>query len=94
MNELSTEQKDNIVKVLLKRGANNPCPRCNNKQFTLVGGYFNHPIQFGLKGIAIGGPSIPSVVAVCTKCGFLSQHALGIIGLLQEGEKQQEEKNG
>lgn len=80
--EMSQEQKQKIIKALEERGAKLPCPRCGNQSFTLLEGYFNQTIQSELSGIIIGGPSIPSVVIACTRCGFLSQHALGALGLL------------
>ena len=87
MSELSQEQKNKIIKALMDRGARLPCPRCGNQNFTLVDGYFNQPIQKELGGIVLGGPSIPSIVVVCTRCGYLSQHALGVLGLLPKEEK-------
>lgn len=86
---LSAEQKEKIVQALQSRGVNNPCPRCGSKTFSLIDGYFNQPINIDLAGgMVIGGPSIPSVVTACNKCGFLSQHALGALGLLpSEGGK-------
>ena len=88
---LSKEQKEKIVKVLNERGAKLPCPRCGNNNFTLLDGYFNQTIQTELKGISIGGPSVPSVVVACNNCGYLNQHALGPLGLMP---KQEEVKNG
>jgi predicted nucleic-acid-binding Zn-ribbon protein len=82
MKEISQEEKQKIIRALGERGANRPCPRCGNENFTLVGGYFNQTIQTEAQGIVLGGPSIPSVVVVCSRCGYLSQHALGALGLL------------
>jgi len=85
---MKEEEKQRIIKALEERGAKLPCPRCGNQQFTLVDGYFNQTIQTELKGMVIGGPSVPSVVVVCTRCGYMSQHALGTLGLLpKEGGK-------
>ena len=86
MKELSKEQKEKIIKVLDEKGAKLPCPRCGNNNFTLLDGYFNQTIQTELKGMIIGGPSVPSVVVACTRCGYLSQHALGPLGLLPKEE--------
>jgi hypothetical protein len=88
MPEWSQEQKEKIVKALMERGAQSPCPRCGNPNFTLLDGFFNQPIQPELGNIILGGPSIPSVVTVCTHCGFISQHALGALGLLPKEGKQ------
>ncbi|MCK4653444.1 MAG: hypothetical protein KAU01_03270 [Candidatus Cloacimonetes bacterium] len=81
---MQEEQKQRIIKALEERGAKLPCPRCGNQRFSLLNGYFNQTIQTELKGISIGGPSVPSIVLACTKCGYLSQHALGTLGLLSK----------
>ena len=86
MKTLSIEQKEKIIKALNERGAIQPCPRCGHKNFTILDGYFNQTIQTELKGMITGGPSIPSAVVVCDHCGFLSQHALGPLGLLPKKE--------
>jgi ribosomal protein S27AE len=87
---LTEEQKQQIIKALNDRGVSQPCPRCGNRSFSLIDGYFNQPVQPELSGgLVIGGPTIPSVVTACNKCGFLAQHALGVLGLLpKEGGKQ------
>lgn len=89
MQELSQEQQKKIIEALDERGAILPCPRCGNKSFELLNGYFNHTLQAELKGIVIGGPSVPTIIVVCKKCGYLSQHAIGTLGLLpkEEAEK-------
>ncbi len=86
MQDLTQEQKDKIIKALTDRLAKLPCPRCGNDTFTLLDGYFNQIIQTDLKGIVLGGRTIPSVVVACNRCGYLSQHALGILGLLPKEE--------
>lgn len=84
MSELTPEQKHRIVEALAKVGARLPCPRCGNTNFTLVDGYFNQPVQAELGGLVLGGPSVPSAVVVCNQCGYLAQHAIGVLGLLPE----------
>jgi predicted RNA-binding Zn-ribbon protein involved in translation (DUF1610 family) len=82
---LTEEQKATIIRKLQEKGVNMPCPRCGNPTFSLVEGYFVQPIQNDLRGgLVIGGPAIPSVIVICNKCGFISQHALGPLGLLPE----------
>jgi ribosomal protein L37E len=88
MPDLSQEQKDKIIKALVERGAKLPCPRCGNDTFTLLDGYFNEIIQSEPKGIVLGGRTIPSVAVACNRCGYLSQHALGVLGLLPKEENQ------
>ena len=89
MQESPEKQRQNaIIKAVEDAGARLPCPRCGNDSFTLLNGYFNQTIQTDPKGMVLGGPSIPSIVIACNRCGFLAQHTLGILGLLPKEEAQ------
>jgi ribosomal protein S27AE len=88
---MKPEEKDKIIKVLEERFAKQPCPRCGFQQFTLANGYFNQPLQEKLSGLVLGGPAIPSVAVICTRCGFISQHALGVLGLLPAKDEEKPE---
>ena len=92
MQGLSDERLGEIIKALEQRGAILPCPRCGSRQFSVAKeGYFNQTLQTELTGIVIGGPSIPTVVVICSKCGYVAQHALGALGLLpKEGGNKSE----
>jgi len=82
METISSEEKQRIIAILSKKGANNPCPRCNQNNFTLLDGYFNQTIQQTISSVVLGGPSVPSAIIVCNNCGYMSQHALGVLGLI------------
>lgn len=93
MKTMSAESKKEIVRILSDRGAKNPCPRCDKTSFTLLDGYFNQNIQPEITGdLIIGGPAIPSIVIICNNCGYMSQHALGVLGLLSEMESKNDPK--
>ena len=79
----SEDKKRDIVNRLAQKGVRSKCPMCRHGQFVLADGYFNHPVQQDLEsGFTIGGPSIPTVAIICKNCGFTSQHAVGVLGLL------------
>ncbi|PIQ42618.1 MAG: hypothetical protein COV52_02345 [Gammaproteobacteria bacterium CG11_big_fil_rev_8_21_14_0_20_46_22] len=82
MVQMTPEKKQKIVETLNEKKAISPCPRCRNNNFTLMDGYFNQVIQQGVSNIQLSGPAIPSVIVVCNKCGYMSQHALGVLGLM------------
>jgi len=82
VNSISQEEKSKIAKKLEEKNALKPCPRCGQSSFVLADGYVNEFLQSGFGGIVFGGPTVPSVVVVCNNCGFMSQHALGPLGLL------------
>jgi hypothetical protein len=82
-NSLTDGQKAEIAKRLGERGVRSQCPMCGHDSFVLADGYFIHSIQPNLGGgLVLGGPSVPTVAIVCSKCGFVSQHAVGVLGLL------------
>lgn len=92
MPNFSDEQYQAIIKALEERGVRHECPRCGNPNFAVGDGYFINPVQKDFSNFNLGGLSVPSIVLICTKCGFISQHALGSLGFLpstsiNEGEK-------
>jgi hypothetical protein len=78
----SEEVKKEILARLNARGLRPKCPMCGNLHFSIGDGYFTHPIQNTLQPLAVIGMAIPTVALICTNCGFLSQHAIGVLGLL------------
>ena len=82
MGKMTEAHKEKIVAALTERGATAPCPRCGNQSFSLSDGYFLSVIQTGFPGVTLGGQVVPWIVVICTKCGFMSQHALGVLGLM------------
>jgi DNA-directed RNA polymerase subunit RPC12/RpoP len=84
-------KKDQIIKKLTEKGAVKDCPRCGHKAFTLIDGYFNQTLQNDLTGFVLGGPSVPVAVVACNNCGYLSQHALGVLGLLSTHDQEKQD---
>ena len=89
LEDFNLEEKTKINNALKEAGVSNTCPRCNNDEFVFVKDMLysrigcNNGSPFGLLL-----PTVPVVVTVCAKCGFISQHALGVLELLQhKGEK-------
>ena len=69
-----------------RTGRNLPdCPYCGGQNFTVIDSLASIIIGKDLTGISLG-PSIPSGVVVCTKCGHLEFFALGALGLLPKKE--------
>ncbi len=81
---MNEQEKKDIVSAIEERSAYGPCPRCGQKKFTLLEGYVELRPKQSLSGrlSIFNTPTIPTVMIVCNNCGFMSQHALGILGLL------------
>ena len=75
-------KRDEIAKRLNEKGANRSCSRCGHKEFVVIDGYFNQTLQDDFSGLVLGGKSIPCAIIGCSNCGYLSQHALGALGLI------------
>ena len=89
---ISQEKKLEIKRILdVKLGAVT-CQMCHQDSFIIADGYLNNKIQDNLDGFEIGGPTLPTVSIICTKCGFVSQHALGVLGLLPNNNEGNREK--
>lgn len=89
--KLTTKFRRKIVKVLEERGVES-CPMCKQRKFNLLDGFIRIHIQSApAKAFVLGGPSVPVVAIICENCGFMSQHALGALDLLEELKKDRED---
>lgn len=82
--------KEAVARKLNELGARMPCHRCGGKEFVVIDNYTIFPMQKELPGsYPYGGFSIPVTLVACTKCGAITPHALGALGMLphQEGKE-------
>lgn len=84
---ISQEEKARIANALKQRISTFECPMCKKRGFTLLDGYTEHHVQDDLKSFNLGGNVLPTAVIVCNNCGFVSQHSLGVLGLLDIDRK-------
>lgn len=85
---LNENEKKELAKALVEKiGRPFECPICHSQSFTIVDGYLVQGLQDNMNSIVLGnGPIIPSVAIVCIRCGFMSQHNLGVLGLIKKNE--------
>lgn len=82
---LTNERKKEIIQTLATRIDKMECPICHKDKFSLLDGYINDGVQDDYKHQVIGVRTrIPSVALICNNCGFISQHSLGVLGLLPQ----------
>lgn len=77
---MNTEQLI-LSKLLEKVNPQYTCPMCGNNHAALLEGLLNNFVtDFKTKNsVQIGGNSVPVVMLACSKCGFISQHSVGIL---------------
>lgn len=87
---ITQEEKQRIILELNKRFGSSgiKCPMCGNDHFIIGDGYFNSFMQDDFRSLNLGGPSIPSIPIICDRCGFISSHALGVLGLLPKNDNE------
>lgn len=87
---ITQEEKQRIILELNKRfnASGIKCPMCGNNHFIIGDGYFNSFMQDDFRSLNLGGPSIPSIPIICDRCGFISSHALGVLGLLPKNDNE------
>lgn len=80
--KIPIEDQAKIKKRLEERNVHPVCPMCGSKKFVFVDGYFTHRIQNHINVVSLDGPSIPAASLICSNCGFIAHHALGVLGLI------------
>ena len=84
--------KETIAKKIREILPNIECPMCHNRHFAILDGYLVFPVPDDYKmSFFQAQKSIPAIGIICTKCGFISQHALGILGLLEKNEQEKQD---
>lgn len=78
--------KDEIIQKLTEKKATLPCSRCGNRSFGLLEGYSKFYMQDLEKigDINLSDPFVPVIGVFCTKCGAITFHAAGTLGLLKK----------
>jgi hypothetical protein len=79
---ISTDDKHRIVAALKARGAGS-CPRCRDSQWT-VSEFSRIEVQATMGRNSSEKTTIPAIMIVCEHCGFISQHALQPLGIVDQ----------
>ncbi len=80
--DFTDKEIERIRGELEERGATLPCPRCGADDFVVTDGYAVQSLQRNKRGITIGENGFLAVGLVCMNCGYVSNHALGVLGLI------------
>ena len=82
---MDKEQKELIIKKLAEVLPELTCPMCHHSQFIIADGFIMDSMYSDYdKQSMADRKSIPSVAIICKNCGFVSQHAIGVLGLLDK----------
>ena len=77
---LTTTQRQTVMSALTARGIRS-CPLCGYSGWTLGEELVTATTTSLAGGAVFGGPIIPMIQLVCNRCGFVSHHAVGALGV-------------
>ncbi|MFA5748126.1 MAG: hypothetical protein WC872_03340 [Candidatus Absconditabacterales bacterium] len=63
----------------LNAKANSLCPCCGSQRRTLLPGFIPQGIQDSLKGLILGGKTVPMIGRACINCGYVQHFALKLL---------------
>jgi predicted nucleic-acid-binding Zn-ribbon protein len=77
---MDSADRAKFSQALEDRSVTQPCPRCGNHRFSVLG-MSNLKVVGGGAGLlsAFLERDVPTVVVVCNNCGFLSNHAAAVL---------------
>lgn len=77
---MTDRQKQTIQAALQAKGVA-VCPMCRRSGWQVGEDLVHAPATSLGGGMSLGGPHIPMAQIVCTNCGFVSHHAVGVLGI-------------
>lgn len=80
---MDTDRQNEAIQALRSKGVSQPCPRCRNDRFEVVGEAVV-PLNEEPGKVVVGGPAVPVILVACSNCGLLTQHAQGPLGLIRQ----------
>lgn len=80
------DKRELFAEALNARNALALCSRCGNNKFTMGKDYLNQKVCKDLNlenptsDVYMGPPStLPTIIVICDNCGYLMQHAIGVL---------------
>jgi hypothetical protein len=78
---MDKQRQEEIIKALQSKNVFQPCPRCRNLEFEVTGESLIPLHEPQSSSWWATAPEIPVVLVSCSNCGYIVQHATGVLGL-------------
>lgn len=88
---LTDKEKQEVKEIIINKVHNLTCPMCKKQNFMVADGYFINGLHTKASIMDWNGQAIPTIGIICENCGFVSQHALGIIGIIDKIKNEEDE---
>ena len=70
----------------LKKRNVTKCPMCGESKFVVADTYTVNNLYSDIDDVGSSARTLPCALMICANCGYISQHALGALGLMQEAK--------
>ena len=79
---MDKRRQHEIIKALNAKEATQPCPRCHNLEFEIVG---ETRILLSDQASTLLGTfaELPVILIACKRCEYIAQHSKGVLGLVR-----------
>ncbi len=78
-------RQEQVIRALKEKGATQPCPRCRNLEFEVIGAGMiaisPDAKESWTSVIQPINPEVPVILVSCTNCGYIAQHAARLLDL-------------
>jgi hypothetical protein len=85
---MDKKRQEQISNALKDKGVFQPCPRCRNLEFEVIGETMleisQAPVKWTVGAHKLQLPAVPVILISCKNCGFIAQHAAGLLGLASD----------
>jgi hypothetical protein len=78
---MDKSRQEEVIVALKDKGATQPCPRCRNLEFEVIGEALLPLFEPRGSPRWSTAPEIPIVLVSCTNCGFIAPHATRLLDL-------------
>ena len=78
---MDKQKQEEIFKALQTKNLFQPCPRCRNLAFEVIGESLIPLHEPQGSSWWATAPEIPGVLVSCSNCGYIAQHATSVLGV-------------
>jgi predicted nucleic-acid-binding Zn-ribbon protein len=82
---MDKNRQEQVIIALKEKSATQPCPRCRNLEFEVIGegmiAISREGSEDWTSGFQSVDPKVPVILVSCNRCGYIAQHAKALLGL-------------
>jgi len=77
---MDRNRQEQIIIALKEKGVTQPCPRCRNLEFEVIG-ETKILLTDRRNFLTLQHSELPVILVSCSNCGYITHHATALLGL-------------